>query len=111
MRTTVVVHFDTHEDHWGGYVPGHPLAEVFTYDTAVSADPLEIAEDASRMFNAPPEILDEVQRTIASAYRSQRIRSLSVGDVLRVGEVWLACERAGFAEIEPPAAEKITTSA
>lgn len=51
---TVVVYLNTHEDHWDGYVPGHPITEVFTYDDTVSADPQEIAEGAFVMFNAPP---------------------------------------------------------
>ena len=42
------------------------------------------AERAYRMFNAPLELLDDEDALIAIAYRTQKLRSLCVGDIVEI---------------------------
>lgn len=78
-----------------GYKPGHPLVRVFELDHP-DADPEWIAGRMFEAFNAPEEMLKGVQLNRASQYRARRLRSLSVGDVVQVGDVMLACASVGW---------------
>jgi hypothetical protein len=89
---------------------------VFTFDLdqpdGTSAE--QIADWAFRAFNADLDMLENnPQRSadpmvfpLACLYRLLRLRSVAVGDVLRVGcgeQVWwLACGRSGWDAIEEP---------
>jgi hypothetical protein len=89
--------------NFDGYQQGHPLVPVFTYDIDLLggglAERRRIAEAAFEAFNADPEMLQGKQRQLAASYRERRLRSLSVGDVVRVGGIALACAPVGFREI------------
>jgi hypothetical protein len=69
-----------------GYRPSHAksLRRVFTYDDVipVSGDPLSVCYRAFSVFNAPPDALNGPDRALMASYRMERLRSLSVGDVL-----------------------------
>jgi hypothetical protein len=92
-----------HQLGFDGYQPGHPLVAVFTYDAnLLNGGPpelLRIAEAAFEAFNADPEMLAGAQRKLATRYRRRALRSLSVGDVLLVGDTALACDPVGFREV------------
>jgi hypothetical protein len=60
---------------------------------------LLIAERAFEAFNADPEMLTGRQLELAVRYRRARLRSFSAGDVLRLGDTALACDRVGFREV------------
>jgi hypothetical protein len=75
-----------------GYQPGDPVVAVFTYQ----ADPAgrtaeQIADEAFDIFNDHPRDPDGAD--LACAYYGCRLRSLSAGDVVAVGEVALAVAR------------------
>ena len=65
------------------------------------------AERAYRMFNAPLELLDDEDALIAIAYRTQNLRSLSVGDIVEIihphhrNPVRMVCEPSGWKRSEP----------
>jgi len=63
-----------------GYEPGHPLCEVFAYETPDAA-PQTVAERAFWLFNVGDEPAQGADPT-AVAYRRRQLRSLSIGDVL-----------------------------
>jgi hypothetical protein len=94
---------DSRRINFDGYKPGQPLVPVFRYD----ADPADsglpglqvIAEQAFEAFNLPAELLNPRQGELAARYRGRSLRSLSVGDVLRLGDTALACDPAGFREV------------
>ncbi len=92
-----------HHRGFDGYQPGHRLVAVFTCDAGLldggPPELLRIAEAAFCAFNADPEMLAGVQRELATRYRRRALRSLSVGDVLRVGDTVLACDPVGFREV------------
>jgi hypothetical protein len=96
---------DGHGRHTGfdGYLPGQPLVPVFAYDVELvdggMPELLLLAEQAFEAFNADPVLLAGRQRDLATQYRNLRLRSLSVGDVVRAGETTLACENFGFREV------------
>jgi len=46
-----------------------------------------------------PEWLTAGQRDLAASYRSRRLRSMSTGDVARLGPIALACDSVGFREV------------
>ena len=78
-----------------GFTPGDPLVRVFTYQTLPCGRPPEaIAEDAFALANGHPR--DPGSAELSRLYYERRLRSLSVGDVVAVGEVGLAVGRAGW---------------
>lgn len=85
-----------HPAFFDGYTPGDPMVRVFTYQTQPRGRaPEQIAEDAFAAFNADPEMLCGDQLDLAARYRSRRLRSVSCGDVVVVGEAALAVGRPG----------------
>lgn len=89
--------------NFDGYRPGQPLVPVFAYDAGLLDGGMEelllIAERAFEAFNADPDLLTGRMRDLATGYRARSLRSLSVGDVLRLGDTALACDRVGFREV------------
>jgi hypothetical protein len=93
-----------------GYQEGQPVVPVFAYDAHLHDDGmpelLRIAEAAFEAFNADLDMLAGIQRELATRYRDRRLRSLSVGDIVCVGEVALAVGRpAGWEPASGPLAE------
>ena len=88
-----------------GYQPGDPVVRVFAYQ----ADPAgrtaeEIADEAFDTFNDHPRDADGAD--LACAYYGRRLRSLSAGDVVAVGDVLLAVGRpAGWEPVTGPLTE------
>jgi hypothetical protein len=92
------------------------ISLVFTFDLDQPRDTSaeEIAEWAFRAFNADLDMLEDGQRAgadprlfpLACLYRLLRLRSVSVGDVLRIvcdtTVWWLACGRFGWDRIDEP---------
>jgi len=75
-----------------GYQPGDPVVAVFTYQAGPAGRTAEeIAEEAFAIFNDHPG--DAAGAELACAYYGRRLRSLSVGDVVAVGDVLLAVGR------------------
>jgi hypothetical protein len=61
-----------------------PRKYAFTYFT--SKDGEKAAEECYRITNAPFEALNEFEKHIAEQFRATKTMSLSVGDVVRVGD-------------------------
>ena len=61
-----------------------PRNHSFTYFTAKDAE--EAAQEAYHITNAPESILNEFEQHIAGLFRATKTMSLSVGDVVRVGD-------------------------
>ena len=75
-----------------GYQPGDPMVRVFAYQAdPAGRSPEAIADEAFDIFNDHPR--DPGGAELACAYYGRRLRSLSVGDVVVVGEVPLAVGR------------------
>jgi hypothetical protein len=93
--------------NFDGYQPGQPLVRVYrtTYAPDVGMDP-DLRQDpavfASAMFTAcnvgPGMVTGELER-IRGEYRARRLRSVSVGDVIAIGETPLACASVGWQAI------------
>jgi hypothetical protein len=81
--------------NFDGYKPGQPLVRVFEIEIT-EADPYEVAGWMFEAFNAPEEYLTGSLLELAKAYRERQLRSLSVGDVVAVGETPLVCARFGW---------------
>jgi hypothetical protein len=92
-----------HHLGFDGYQPGQPLVPVFTYNAELLDGALPelrlVAEKAFEAFNLPPDLLNGRQRELAARYRARSLRSVSVGDVLRLGDMALACDPVGFREV------------
>ena len=84
--------------NFDGYKPGHPLVRVFEAEVEMphGIDPQRVADWMFEAFNAPEEYLQGKLRDLAEAYRARQLRSLSVGDVVAVGEIPLACVSRGW---------------
>lgn len=83
-------------NNFHGYDPETAkLRLVFEYEAELGGAEKE-AEAAFRLFNAPEECLDEEDAEIARAYRKAHLRSLSVGDVVRIGHFALAVDGIGW---------------
>jgi hypothetical protein len=61
-----------------------PRNHSFTYFTAKDAE--DAAQEAYHITNAPESILNEFEKHIAELFRATKTMSLSVGDVVRVGD-------------------------
>lgn len=101
----ITVYFNLHPDHFFGYEHGHPVKQAFSYEAPSTSDLIGLADEAYGAFNAPYELLAEPYRVVAEQYRTARNRSLSVGDVLKVDDTWLACASAGWVELDQAAVE------
>jgi hypothetical protein len=96
---TVTIFHNVARDHEGrhtamlaGYQPGDPMVRVFTYQAdPAGRSPEEIAEEAFAICNGHPR--DAGGQELARRYYQRRLRSLSVGDVVAIGEVALAVGR------------------
>jgi hypothetical protein len=81
---------------FGGYETGHAMSPVFVY---VAEQAEHIPEGAFRMFNAPEEYLTGEELAITRQYRANRLRSLSVGDIVQAGPEFWVCEPDGWAKL------------
>lgn len=80
---------------FGGFTPGDQMVKVFTYQAEPRGRPPgEIAEHAFAAFNGAPP--DDEAAGLARQYRARALRSVSVGDMVVVGEAALIVARAGF---------------
>jgi hypothetical protein len=61
-----------------------PRKHTFTYFTDKDAE--EAAQECYHITNAPYEILNDFEKHIADQFRTAKTMSLSVGDVVRVGD-------------------------
>lgn len=84
---------DTRPVGYDGYTPGHRMILVFETGAPDGEDPHATAERMFEMFNVGT-------CDTARAYRARNLRSLSVGDVVAVGDVRLAVARMGFTPAE-----------
>ena len=77
-----------------GYQPGDPVVRVFAYQASLAGRTAEqIAEEAYDIFNDHPRN-PEGEELARRYYRHRLLRSLSIGDVVVIGEAALAAGRA-----------------
>jgi hypothetical protein len=76
-----------------GYHPGDDMCPVFTF---AWADDKDVLDYCFHVFNAPEEYLEKEDRKLAERYRANRLRSLSVGDVVQVGDRFWTCRAIGW---------------
>lgn len=104
---------DAHGRHVGmldGYRAGHDLALVYEYtvpddkSARFLLDGRTYAEDAFHLFNVGDDPAYGTPDPRAVEYRAKRLRSLSVGDVVVVGERAYACAALGWDPIAGPPA-------
>jgi len=112
VRVTIVLNMEV--GHWGrpyseaAYQDGDAVQAVFAFDAPqeVAAAGAEAAcEFAFAVCNSYPQEAFGVAREhleLVAAYRKRRNRSLSVGDVVVVGEVAYCCDRFGWQRLERP---------
>jgi hypothetical protein len=83
-----------------GYQVGHPLVPVYRYQA--DGEPELVADQAYRLFNVgdDPDFGTPVMH--AQRYRALGNRSLSKGDVVQVGDTWLACASRGWDQVPAP---------
>jgi hypothetical protein len=103
-QTKITIFHKTDRDNiFDPYEPGHAVEKVFEFEAELPTDldpdgaRVEVAERAFAAFNGQPdpEWFEHTQ-----AYYAQENRSLSVGDLVVVGDVVLAVDRFGFARTE-----------
>jgi hypothetical protein len=88
---------------WLGYRPGHPLVPVYVLERLeVEQSPSAVAEMIYHLLNVGDDPQFGIPHPDAVAYRTAKNRSLSVGDVVLVGDEWWACASMGFERIEAP---------
>jgi hypothetical protein len=86
-----------HTGMLNGYQASDAVVRVFTYQTAPAGSPQEIAEETFAICNGHPR--DAAGEDLSRRYYERGLRSLSVGDVVAVGEAGLAVGRAGWTPI------------
>ena len=81
-----------------GYKPGHPLVRVFEAEIPddYADDSMLFAEAMFEIGNAPLDFLTGWKLDLATEYRHRQLRSVSVGDVVAVGETPLVCAGTGW---------------
>lgn len=106
MTTIVKIGWTKHSDYW----TFQPQAERHwvEFNLASGLEPEVVAEAAFEATNSPSRLSPLAQAILwkieAAGYTGKEAHySLSVGDVVQVGEVLLACERAGWTRVAPPA--------
>jgi hypothetical protein len=86
-----------------GYQSGDPVVAVFAYQADPGRPAEEIADEAFDTFNDHPRDPDGAD--LACAYYGRRLRSLSVGDLVGVGDTLLAVAPAGWDPVTGPLTE------
>jgi hypothetical protein len=81
--------------------PDSPHTEVFNYESELTGEPA--ADEAFALFNMPDESLPSERRELVSQYRLKRLRSLSVGDIVHVGEEQFYCDSFSWKLLEASA--------
>ena len=77
------------------------LARVFNCRVSLDLEPRDVANWAFQAFNAPEEFLSGEGLWACQQYRANRLRSLSVGDVVQVGaEEFFRCDPCGWTRLE-----------
>ncbi|QFG25435.1 hypothetical protein [Actinomadura sp. WMMB 499] len=72
-----------------GYEPNHPVVKVFEYLTEqTTLPPEDVAEEAMHIGNGVDNRSD--------SYYARELRSVSVGDLIRIDGQWWTCERVGW---------------
>jgi len=101
-RVRVFHNNDVRESFLRGYQAGQTVTEVFAYDQpTLDTDDLGLAERAFEpLFNIgdDPSFGEPDQRAVD--YRSRGNRSLSVGDVIAIDELFLSCDSSGWRELD-----------
>lgn len=107
--TDVVIWHNIGTDYQGrnvgfsdGYRPGHPLVPVYQYECTTAGEPEDVANDAFRVFNVGDDPAFGKPDPGAQRYRALGNRSLSKGDVVQVGQTWLACASRGWDRVSAP---------
>ena len=114
LSVKITIYHNVHEDAFFGLnavrLPGggtrqataaerHPLVKVFTYDWDGLDRFGHPAEDAHIPLEMAFEEFNVGTGDLAQRYRDRRLRSLSVGDVVVVGETAWACASAGWTPV------------
>jgi hypothetical protein len=87
-----------------GYRPGDPMVRVFTYQAdPADRSPEAVAEEAFAICNGHPG--NAHGEELSRRYYHRELRSLSVGDLVAVGEVPLAVAKAGWTPVTGPLSE------
>jgi hypothetical protein len=77
------------------------LARVFNCAVSLDLSAQDVANWAFEAFNAPEECLSGEGLWACQQYRANRLRSLSVGDVVQVGaEEFFRCDPFGWTRLE-----------
>lgn len=85
---------DGHHAMLDGYRPGDPVVRVFTYQADPAGSPEAVAEDAFAICNGHPRRAADAG--LSRDYYDRELRSLSVGDIVSVGETRLAVTKVGW---------------
>ena len=111
--TLITTWHNVHQDEHGhltamifGFTAGDPLVPVHQFSIAnelVPDDRLDLCESIFRLFNVGDDPEYGAPDEEAVTYRAQGNRSLSVGDVIQIGQHWFAVQYAGFAAVQAPA--------
>ncbi|MBS2550480.1 hypothetical protein KGQ19_26775 [Catenulispora sp. NL8] len=97
-KTVHVRAFHNLDARFDTYAPGHRLHEVFT-DTAADVDPYDICDDVWTLLNVGDDPTFGPPDPRAVDYRRRGHRSLSIGDVVAVGEQFFAVADGVFTRI------------
>lgn len=98
-----------------GYEDGHPLVIVFEADIDLSdgISASVLAEEIYAACNLDPDTLTGPMAVLARAYRDRRLRSLSVGDLVVIGEeddrIAMRVDDVGFSPVAVEALNLLTT--
>lgn len=79
-----------------GYRHGDTLVEVFAYMTDTKGEAIALADEAFHLFNIGDDAHFGRPDNRALIYRREGNRSLSVGDVVIVGDEAFACAPSGW---------------
>ncbi|TDD29631.1 hypothetical protein E1287_30590 [Actinomadura sp. KC06] len=87
-----------------GYQQGHPVVKVFEFSMEANegTEPVRFAETAFQIGNELHEL--------STDYYRRRLRSLSVGDLVKIGLLWLSCEPVGWQPITDHTPNDITAT-
>ena len=69
---------------------------VFRYTDTVGRTDDDILDRAFEMFNLPPHMLREGDDVIAVQYQNEKLRPLSVGDVVEIDHIKYICQPMGW---------------
>ncbi|WP_424534233.1 hypothetical protein ACOZ38_28480 [Sphaerisporangium viridialbum] len=102
FHNLMFIQFSATRPYPGEYLAGDPIVQVFATTAPAGSDSCAVCEEVFHLLNVGDDPTFGTPDARAIAYRARGNRSLSVSDLVCVGDAWYACASTGFDPVPEP---------